>query len=212
MLPKLTGNNCSPDKIMSDITDDHQHLAKLQDYYAKHRGLPSYTRICELLGFSARSSVGKVLKRLQAQHFIERTPDDVWVPARRFFARTVSDQPVPAGMPITATDVTGGSLVIDEHLVKHPSMTTLIPVKGDSMIDAHICDGDLVVVEKRPSANPGDIVVAIVDGDFTVKYLATERGRYVLKPANANFTVIRPKGDLQIFGIVVGIARSFRSR
>ena len=197
---------------MNHITDDHQHLAKLQDYYAKHRGLPSYARICELLGFSARSSVGKVLKRLQSQHFIERTPDDVWVPARRFFERTVSDQPVHAGIPITATDVTGGSLVIDEHLVKHPSMTTLIPVKGDSMIDAHICDGDLVVVEKRPSANPGDIVVAIVDGDFTVKYLATERGRYVLKPANANFTVIRPKGDLQIFGIVVGIARSFRSR
>ena len=79
------------------------------------------------------------------------------------------------------------------------------------MIDAHICDGDLVVVEKRPTANPGDIVVAVVDGDFTVKYLATERGRYILKPANTNFTVIRPKGELQIFGIVVGIARSFRS-
>lgn len=119
---------------------------------------------------------------------------------------------MPAGLPITATDITGGSLVIDEHLVKHPSMTTLIPVKGESMIDAHICDGDLVVVEKRPSANPGDIVVAIVDGEFTVKYLAAERGRYVLKPANPSFSIIRPKGDLQIFGIVVGVARSLRSR
>ncbi len=211
MLPKLPGNNCSPHGNMNDINDD-SHLAKLQDYYARHRSLPSYARVCELLGFSARSSVGKALKRLQAQHFIERTPDGIWVPARRFFERAISDQPVPAGIPITATDVTGGSLVIDEHLVKHPSLTTLIPVKGDSMIDAHICDGDLVVVEKRPSANPGDIVVAVVDGEFTVKYLVSERGRYLLKPANANYPVIRPKGDLHIFGIVVGIARSFRSR
>lgn len=211
MLPTLRGYKCSPTGIMNDFNDDQQHLAKLQDYYARHRSLPSYARLSALLGFSARSSVGKVLKRLQGQQFIERTPDDVWVPARRFFERTVSDQPVQAGIPTTAIDITGGSLVIDEHLVRHPSLTTLITVKGDSMIDAHICDGDLVVVEKRPTANPGDIVVAVVDGDFTVKYLATERGRYILKPANANFMVIRPKGELEIFGIVVGIARSFRS-
>lgn len=212
MLPTLAGYKRSPTTIMNKFDRDQEHLAKLQDYYARHRSLPSYTRLSELLGFSARSSVGKTLKRLQLQRFIDRTPDGVWVPTRRFFERALSDQSVPAGHPVAVADVTGGSLIIDEHLVRTPSVTTLIPVKGDSMIDAHICDGDLVIVEKRVSANNGDIVVAIVDGEFTVKYLATERGKYVLKPANKAYTVIRPVGALEIFGVVVGIARSFWSR
>ena len=75
------------------------------------------------------------------------------------------------------------------------------------MIDAGILDGDLVVVEKVPSAKRGDIVVAIVDGEFTLKRLDLDRGRFVLKPENKGYPVIRPEGALEIFGVMVGLVR-----
>jgi repressor LexA len=101
-------------------------------------------------------------------------------------------------------------LSIDEFLVSHPSRTILITVKGDSMIDAGIHAGDVVVVEKRVAANVGDIVVAILDNEFTLKRLDRERGRLVLKPENKAYPVIRPKGDAEIFGVVVGLCRKYR--
>ena len=70
------------------------------------------------------------------------------------------------------------------------------------MVDAGILEGDLVVVEQQPQANIGDIVVAIVDDEFTIKYLDRERGTFVLRPANKGFPILRPKGRLEIFGVI----------
>ncbi len=78
------------------------------------------------------------------------------------------------------------------------------------MIDAGIHEGDLLVVEQQPNANVGDIVVAIVDNEFTVKYLDRERGTFVLKPANKAYPVIRPRGRLEIFGVMAGLVRRTR--
>ena len=78
------------------------------------------------------------------------------------------------------------------------------------MIDAGIHPNDIVVVEKRISANVGDIVVAIIDNEFTLKRLGRERGRVVLRPENKAYPVIRPKGELEIFGVVVGQFRQYR--
>jgi repressor LexA len=80
-------------------------------------------------------------------------------------------------------------------------------VRGDSMIDAGIFEGDLVVVEKRAAAQKGDIVVAIVDNQFTLKRLDLENGRFVLKPENKGYAVIRPEGELEIFGVMIGLVR-----
>ena len=77
------------------------------------------------------------------------------------------------------------------------------------MIEAGIHSDDIVVVEKRISANVGDIVVAIVDNEFTLKRLDRERGRVWLKPENKSYPAIRPKGELEIFGVVVGQFRKY---
>ena len=83
----------------------------------------------------------------------------------------------------------------------------LVRVKGDSMVDAGILEGDLVVVEKQPTAKPGDIVVAIVDGQFTLKRLDVERGQFLLRAENKAYAPIRPEGALEIFGVMVGLVR-----
>jgi len=70
--------------------------------------------------------------------------------------------------------------------------------------------GDTVVVEKRNMANVGDMVIAIVDNEFTLKTLGRDKGDFVLLPANKAYPVIRPKGELEIFGIVVGQFRKYK--
>ena len=191
------------------MADDNQYLLKLQDYYAKHRVMPSYATLGELVGLSSKASVAELVLRLKAERLVESTPDRRLKPGKRFFERPIQES-VHAGMPHPAFDSRPDTVSIDDYLVYHPSKTTLITVKGDSMIDAGIHDGDIVVVEKRSTANVNDLVVAIVEGDFTLKRLGREKGRMVLIPENKAYPVIRPKDDLEIFGVVVGQFRKYR--
>lgn len=187
---------------------DGQYLAKLQDYYTRHRVLPSYSAIGKLVGLNSKASVAGMVLRLKTEGFLESTPGKRLKPGRRFFERPFAES-VRAGMPSPAADLGPDILTIDDYLVSHPSKTVLIKVKSDSMIDAGIYPDDIVVVQKRISANVGDIVVAIVDNEFTLKRLDRERGRVVLKPENKVYPVIRPKGALEIFGVVVGQFRKY---
>lgn len=195
---------------MAKPANDAEYLAALQDYYAEHRSFPSYARLCEILGVASKSVVKKVLERLAAQQYLQRTPDDVWTPERRFFQRPLAETRIPAGMPIEARDVSTHEFGIDEYLVSRPSVTVLMEVKGDSMIDAGIHAGDIAVVERRQMASVGEIVVAMVDGEYTLKRLGRDNGEYVLLPENKNYPVIRPKGELLIFGAVVGLVRRYQ--
>lgn len=190
------------------MSTDGQYLTKLQDYYTRHRVLPSYSAIGELIGLASKASVADMVLRLKAEGFLESTPGKRLKPGRRFFERPFAES-VRAGLPSPAADLGPDILTIDDYLVPHPSKTVLIRVKGDSMIDAGIHADDIVVVEKRTNANAGDIVVAIVDNEFTLKRLDRERGRTVLKPENKAYPVIRPKGELEIFGVVVGQFRKY---
>jgi len=128
-------------------------------------------------------------------------------PTKRFFERTLAESPVHAGLPNPIDDAEGDALTIDDYLIERPSQTVLVRVKGDSMMDAGILEGDLVVVEKAAAAKRGDIVIAIVDGQFTLKRLDLDRGSFVLKPENKAYPVIRPEGTLEIFGVMVGLVR-----
>lgn len=195
---------------MPRTSDDAAYLARLQDYYAQWRSLPAYEPLQAVLGLASRAGIGKVLKRLREAGFLDRTPDGRWTPTARFFARPLADAPVPAGLPALSGD-SGEAHSIDAWLVRQPSRTVLIPVTGDSMIEAGIHPGDRVVVERDAPARPGDVVVAVIDGEFTLKTLGVEDGEAVLRPANPAYPVLRPADDrLQIFGVVVGLIRTYR--
>ena len=94
---------------------------------------------------------------------------------------------VPAGFPSPADDYVEARLSLDELLVQRKESTFFVRAKGNSMVGAGIFDGDLLVVDKSLDAHVGDIVVAVVDGDFTVKYLAQRGDVMYLKPANARY-------------------------
>src|SRR5688572_26282048 len=186
---------------------DPSYLTKLQDYYAKHNVIPSYATLGKLWGLSAKSWVSNYVSRFKEEGYLKLAPDRRLGPARRFFERRLARSPIRAGLPHAGPEAGYEVVTSDGYLVKQPSNTSLIRVKGDSMMDAGILEGDLVVVEQQPAANVGDIVVAIVDDEFTIKYLERDRGNFVLKPANKAYPVIRPKGNLEIFGVMVGLVR-----
>ncbi len=113
-----------------------------------------------------------------------------------------------AGLPEPAEEV-ASELTIDEAPVQQPERTVLLRVRGDSMRDAGVLDGDTVVVEKGSPASSGDIVVAVVDGEYTVKYLTRGGGRFYLRAAHPDFADIRPRERLELYGLVVGSFRSY---
>jgi repressor LexA len=162
-----------------------------------------------LLGLRSKSPVAALIARLKLQGFLESTPEKRLKPGKRFFERPIFDS-VQAGAARQADQSRYDTVTIDEYLVESPSNTVLINVKGDSMIDAGIMPGDTVVVEKRGPASVGDMVIAIVDNEFTLKKLGNEKGKFVLITANPAYPVIRPQNDLEIFGVVVGQFRKYK--
>lgn len=188
---------------------DPDYLAALQSHYAQERAFPSYDKLLPVLGLAARSAVKRVLERLQSQGFLERNGDDVWIPGKRFFERPLAECGVRAGLPDEVADIATQPFHLDEYLLEAPATSLLIRVSGESMIDAHIEDGDIVIVDRQRSASVGDFVVARVDGEFTLKELVLEQGRWALKAHNPNYPLIVPEGELSFVGVVVGLIRKY---
>ncbi|MDQ6992438.1 MAG: S24 family peptidase [Mariprofundus sp.] len=189
------------------VNKDDIYLGRLQDYYALYRLIPSYADIAKLVGVSKQGAV-KFVDRMIFSGYLQKAPSGRLGPANMFFARPHVGQ-APAGFASPATEALGDVISIDEYLVEHPSSTVLVAVQGHSMIDAGIHDGDFLVVIRKNNPTMGKIVVAIVDGDFTIKYLRSDsRGPY-LEPANREFPNIYPQQSLDIYGEVVGQFRKF---
>lgn len=183
-------------------------LGKLQDYFAEYQSLPSYRYMQDLLGIRSKEKIGNFISLLKEEGFLDQAPDKKLMPTDRFFELTLSDTTVQAGVMTQMMGDGGTTVNLQRVLIKKPSVTEIITVRGNSMIDEHIADGDKVIVEKRPLANVGDIVVAILNDEQTIKILGKENGEYVLIPANKNFQTIRNK-KFEIFGVVKGLYRTY---
>jgi SOS regulatory protein LexA len=194
---------------MARTNRDSSHLSALQDYYAEYRLIPSYSAISALLGFSAKNAAAALVRRLEVAGYLRRTPDKRLTPTPRFFERPRSIASVRAGMPEAALDTSADMVSLDALLVHKPSITFFVPIKGDSMMDAGLLDGDTAVCERRQRAKTGDIVVALISNEMTIKTLAREQDRYILKPENKDYPILRPD-PLEILGVVTGSFRSYR--
>jgi DNA polymerase V len=121
------------------------------------------------------------------------------------------DYKVPAGFPSPADDHIEKALDLNEYLVAKKETTFFVKIKGDSMIDASIHDGDIVIVDRSKQAKIGDIVLASVDGEFTIKTLAKHLSQPRLLPANEKFQpiVVNENMQFEIWGVITGAVRKF---
>jgi repressor LexA len=188
---------------------DDRHLAALRTYWKQHNSFPAMNKLCEVVGLSSSSSVFALVGRLSEHGYLERVQGRV-APTRRFFARPLLGS-VRAGLPQPADQAPPEVLTLDDYLIDQPNRTSLHRVRGDSMRDAGILDGDLVALEHNAPASPGDIVVAVSDGELTVKTLRRDAaGVFFLEAANPDYPPIRPTVSLEIMGVVVSVARRIR--
>lgn len=189
---------------------DKRHLGSLQRHWKRHQAFPSMAKLADVMGLASAGSVFQALARLVEQGYLERVEGRI-APTKRFFARPLLGR-VRAGVPQEAAEPDEFELLtIDDYLVRQPDRTSLARVRGDSMKDKGLFDGDVVVVEHNTPAKPGDVVIAVVDGAMTVKTLVLDNGEYVLQAANPAFETIRPGISLEVLGVVVGSFRRMTS-
>jgi repressor LexA len=190
-------------------------LDYLQDFIQQHGYAPSLEEIGRRFGLSSLATVHKHLTNLQEKGFIKRA----WNRSRSVemiptgSAGRSLDLPllgyVAAGVPIEAV-ATSETIAVPEDLVGRRD-TYVLRVRGNSMIDEQICDGDFVIVEDRKTAQNGETVVALLGGsDVTLKKLYRENGRVRLQPANPAMQPIFIDPDqVQVQGVVVGVMRKY---
>lgn len=123
---------------------------------------------------------------------------------------------IRAGFPSPAEEYQNGGLDFNKDLIQHPESTFYGKVKGDSMIDAGISDGDIAVIDKSREPKNGSVIVAYINNEFTIKYLDTTHkaeGYIELKPANKKYPIIRisENDDFEVWGVVVYVIKSFIS-
>lgn len=186
-----------------------EHLGSLKKFYKKFRRLPSYSEMLKLFGFSSKNAVFKVIHKLVEEGLLNKDDGNKIAPTSQFFSLPLLGV-IKAGYPILA-DEEKSYLTIDEYLIRDPLSSFLLKVSGDSMAGLGIFEGDIVIVERKKEARPGDVVLAQIDREWTLKVLQKDDKRAItyLMPANPKYPDLYPKEDLQIYGVVRGVVRKF---
>lgn len=185
-----------------------EKIKVITDYIKNWWVINSLEQIAGLLGYANRSGARKFLEKLVKNGLLEvrnrkyyPTSLVSWLPFFEF---------VRAGLPFTPEwNENNSTIEIDKFLVEHPSSTFLVKVKWDSMKDAGIMEWDIAVVDRSRNVKNGDIIIASLDWDVTIKYYKKEKWAVFLIPANVNFKPIIINTNAEILGVVVWTIRKY---
>lgn len=182
---------------------------KITHFYNEHRRMPSYEEMKELFDVASKNTVSYRVNKLIEEGFLVKEDGKLFLAEIGTVLRLGT---VQAGFPTQADeDVATELLSLDDFLVDRKGSTYMLEVVGESMIEAGILEGDLVLVEKGRTARKGDIVLALVDHEYTLKYLDQEKGKPVLIPANKKFKKIYPNPNtLKIEAVLKAVIRKYR--
>lgn len=190
-----------------------QYKNKIAEFCRSNRRVPGYQEFQKLTGFKSKNAVFKLIGKLVDDGLFEKDSRGK-LSMKALFGEVPMLGVVEAGIPTVAeakTDFLDNTSVEEFLLGDVKGDTFMLEVKGDSMIDAHIAEGDTVLVERNENPKLGDIVVALVDGGWTLKFYRKDKaGRVYLEPANENFENIYPEYELQIAAVVRAVIRKFK--
>ncbi len=181
---------------------------KILTFYTKNKRMPLYKEIMVLTGFRSKNAVFKLIGKLVEEGVVSKDRSGHLIP-RNLYEGVPLLGLVEAGFPSAAEEELLDVMSLDEFLIPNKESTYILKVKGDSMIEAGINPGDMVIVERRQSYKPGQIVIASVDNEFTMKYLRKKGERYYLEPANKNYEPIYPTGDFRVEAVVISVVRKY---
>jgi len=180
----------------------------LATFYRKYRRMPSYSELMRLWGYKTKSAVDFTLRKLVQEGVVAKDKQGHLVPKKLHGEVKVLGL-IEAGWPSPAEEELVDTMSLDEYLIENKEATYLLRVKGDSMIDAGIQQGDLVIVERTNTPKVGRIVIAEIDGEWTMKYLRQGKDRLYLEAANRTYKPIHPKKSLKVVAVVKGVIRKY---
>lgn len=181
--------------------------SKLRNFFHSRKRLPSYMEMQSLLGYASKGGVLYCVNKLIDEGFLGK--DGRKIIRGKTFSNLKMLGLVEAGFPTIAEEDSSNTLSLDELLIDHKEATYMLSVKGDSMKDAGILSGDMLLIERTNNVKPGKIVIAEVDGEYTVKYLRKNNEGFFLEPANKAYKPIYPKDELRIQGVVIAVIRKY---
>ncbi|MFA9289271.1 MAG: LexA family protein [Weeksellaceae bacterium] len=181
-------------------------LPALRTFYRRNRRLPSYSEMLKIFEVASKRTVSIYMDKLVDEGFLKKDNKKL-SPTRMFFAIPVYGM-IQAGYPIIA-DQTREYLTLDEYLIDQPDKSFLLRVRGDSMMNAGIFEGDLVVIERKGSPGDGEVVLAEIDNEWTLKVLKkdSKTDKVHLEAANPKYPNFYPKRELKIHGVVKAVMR-----
>jgi len=182
---------------------------KLTLFWRTNGRMPTFRELAGLVGYRSTNAVAQLVCRLKEQGMVVSGPTGGLLVGPQLMRLPRMLSSIEAGFGGASDGELDDTLSLDEWLIDKPEATYILRVKGDSMIDAAICEGDMVVAERGATARPGDIVIAAIDGKWTMKYYQTENGRIFLRAANSNYPDMYPSESLTVAAVVRGVVRKY---
>ncbi|HEX4630766.1 MAG TPA: transcriptional repressor LexA [Chthoniobacterales bacterium] len=196
------------------LTERQRDVLEFIQSEQREKGItPSTREIQHHFGFASQTSVMQYLATLERKGFLDRHARKARALITPVQKVRITDVPIygqiPAGMATLTEQTIEGHVSLDTRSVNASknAKTFALRVRGDSMIDAHIVDGDVVILEDRKDVQNGDIVAALIDGETTLKRYVTEHGRPYLKAENPLYPNLVPARELRIQGVMVSLVR-----
>lgn len=192
---------------MKNLTEKQQNFFELLAQTYGKDALPSLEVIRENLGYKSKNSIAQYLKTLKELSLVKER-------SGRLYIKTLAGAPllatkVRAGFANALDDIVDKRISFDEMLKLDSPSVFVFKVSGDSMVELGIFEGDYVSIKKTSDAQDGDIVLASIDGSFTLKTYRKKGQKIWLEAANPQYGNIYPKNSLTIFGVATGITRRF---
>lgn len=186
-----------------------EKIEQLRSFYVTEKRNPTFSELATLFNYRSKNAVYGPLQKLIQLGYIEQNQSGRITLTSKITGSSRLLGTVQAGFPSPAEEELIDTINLDQYLVRNPEATYLLTVSGDSMIDAGIQPGDIILVEKGGAPKKNDIVIAQVDGEWTMKYFGKDRQGVYLDPANSNYKRIRPDRSLTIGGIVKAVVRKY---
>jgi repressor LexA len=182
----------------------------LAEFYKKQKRMPSYAEAARIFSLRSKDSAYRVIHKLLHLGLIEKDKSGRILPKEALFQKRLKLLGlVEAGFPTPGEENLLDTVTLDDFLIDNKEASFMLRVKGDSMDDAGIKEDDLVIVERTESAKNGQIVVAEIDGAWTMKYFRTSKNGTFLEPANKRYKPLIPKENLRIAAVVRAVVRKY---
>lgn len=187
----------------------------IREFQQKRGYSPSLADLAVAFGVKSKNAIAKVVNALSKAGHLGKDPkgrikifDQIAEAVTASLALPLFG-PIAAGFAAPVEEQAEEKVTLEDYLVRDRNATFLLRVRGDSMIDAGIHEGDLVIVERGKEPRVGQIVVGVLDGEYTLKELMKEGGKYFLRARNPAYPDMYAMNDLQVAGVVKGVVRKY---